>query len=90
MGCCSTVKASEEEEIIIFFNKLLKENNFNLNIINYNENYNKISKMSGNNFKKLCKKQIVRLGFIKIIQKDGKNLIKNKKMMKKYKKSYII
>ena len=79
MGCCSTVKASEEEEIIIFFNKLLKENNFNLNIINYNENYNKISKMSGNNFKKLCKKQIVRLGFIKIIQKDGKNLIKNKK-----------
>ena len=79
MGCCSSTKGSEEEEIMSYFNKLLKENDFIFDIKNYVLNYNKISKISGNNFKKLSKKQNVRIGFIKIIQKEGKNLaiIKN-------------
>ena len=72
MGCCSSVKTSEEEEIIKYFNKLLKEQNFNLDIKTYDENYNIISKLSGNNFKKLCKKQKVRFSFIKKIKEDKK------------------
>ena len=78
MGCCSTVKSSEEDEISTFFNKLLKENDFKFTIKNYKENYDKISKMSGNNFKKLCKKQNVCIAFIKIVKKDEKYLNDNK------------
>ena len=81
MGCCASEKSSEEEEIIIYFNKILKENDFNFTIKNYNENYNKIQKLSGNNFKKLSKKQNVRNNFIKIVKRDGKiiNYYTNKK-----------
>lgn len=74
MGCCSSAKSSEEDEIFSFFNKILKEKNFNLNIKNYMENYRNISKISGNNFKKLAKKQNVRLEFIKIIKKEGRSI----------------
>ena len=77
MGCCTTVKNSEEEEMILFFNKILKENHFKFNIKNYIDNYNAISKMSGNNFKKLCKKQKLRNAFIKIVKKDENNLLAN-------------
>ena len=72
MGCCANEKGSEEDEIYLYFNKILKENTFDFSIKNYSENYNKIQKLSGNNFKKLCKKQNVRIGFIKKIKKDGK------------------
>ena len=72
MGCCAVEKGLEEEEIIANFNKILKENEFDFNIKNYKENYNKISKLSGNNFKKLCKKQNVRVAFLTIIRKDRK------------------
>ena len=78
MGCCSTEKGSEEDQIILCFNKILKENHFNFNIKNYEENYQTISKLSGNNFKKLCKKQNVRIAFIKIIKNDGKIIAYNK------------
>ena len=72
MGCCASERWSEEEEIITNFNKILKENELEFNIKNYKENYNKISKLSGNNFRKLCKKQNVRIGFLRIIRKDRK------------------
>ena len=72
MGCCCNKKGSEEEEIYLYFNKILKENTFDFTIKSYSENYNKIQKLSGNNFKKLCKKQKVRIGFIKKIKNDGK------------------
>ena len=72
MGCCAAERNSEEEEIIANFNKILKENELDFNIKNYKENYNKISKLSGNNFKKLCKKQSVRIAFLRIIRKDRK------------------
>ena len=76
MGCCSSVKHSEEEEIINFFNKLYKENIFKLNIKNYQENYNKIYKLSGNNFKKLSKKKNVCVCFVKLLKKK-ENIIIN-------------
>ena len=79
MGCCKNVQSPEEENIISFFNRKLKEDNFYFTIKNYNENYDKISKFSGNNFKRLCKKQNVRLNFIKIIRKEINNWIKNNK-----------
>ena len=72
MGCCANEKGSEEDEILLYFNKILKENAFDFTIKNYSENYHKIQKLSGNNFKKLCKKQNVRIGFIKKIKNDGK------------------
>jgi len=78
MGCCSSVKHSEEEEIMNFFNKLYKENILNLNIKNYQENYNKISKLSGNNFKKLSKKQNVCVCFVKLLKKQENNIINSK------------
>ena len=79
MGCCKNVQSPEEENIISYFNKKLKENNFNFTIKNYQENYDKISKFSGNNFKRLCKKQNVRLNFIEILRKEENNWIKNNK-----------
>ena len=72
MGCCAAERGSEEEEIIANFNKIFKENELDFNIKNYQENKNKISKLSGNNFKKLCKKQNVRIEFLRIIRKDRK------------------
>lgn len=78
MGCCSSVKHSEEEEIINFFNKLYKESIDSLNIKNYQENYNKISKLSGNNFKKLSKKQNVCVCFVKLLKKQENNIINSK------------
>ena len=74
MGCCSSAKSSEEDVIFSFFDNILKEKNFNLKIKNYMENYRNISKISGNNFKKLAKKQDIRLKFIKLIKKEGRSI----------------
>ena len=79
MGCCENVEGPEEENILSFFNKKLKENIFNFTIINYQENYDKILKFSGNNFKRLCKKQNVRMNFIKILRKEEDSFIINNK-----------
>ena len=57
----------------------LKENNFNFTIKTYKEIYESISKFSGNNFKRLCKKQNIRLNFIKIIKKEENHFIKYNK-----------
>ena len=78
MGCCGNVQSSEEENILSFFNKKLKENHFNFNIKNYQDNYDAILKFSGNNFKRLCKKQNVRLNFVKILRKEETSFINNK------------
>ena len=79
MGCCKNVQSPEEDNILSFFNKKLKENNFNFTIKQYKDNYDMISKFSGNNFKRLCKKQNVRLNFIKLLRKEENILIKNNK-----------
>ena len=78
MGCCKSVQSSEEENILSFFKRKFKENNFHFTIKNYQENYDKILKYSGNNYKRLCKKQSVRLNFIEILKK-GNVFIKNNK-----------
>ena len=39
MGCCENVQSSEEENIFSFFNRKLKENNFNFTIKTYKEIY---------------------------------------------------
>ena len=75
MGCCSSVKRSEEEKIYEFFKRLMKDNDFVFDIKNYKDNYDKISNKSGNNFKKLSKKQNVCIEFIKIIKKEDNNSI---------------
>ena len=79
MGCCENVQSSEEENIFSSFNRKLKENNFNFTIKTYKEIYESISKFSGNNFKRLCKKQNIRLNFIKIIKKEENHFIKYNK-----------
>ena len=79
MGCCGNVQSSEEENILSFFNKKLKENYFNFTIKNYQDNYDKILKFSGNFFKRLCKKQNVRMNFIKILRKEENTFIINNK-----------
>ena len=92
MGCCSSVKHSEAEQIVNYFNGLLKENDFNFSIKNYKYNYDRISKISGNNFKKLSKKQDVCLEFIQIIKKNKSDFINNNQIEDEMKKIlyYII
>ena len=75
MGCCSSVKRSEEEKINEFFKRLMKDNNFVFDIKSYKDNYDKISNKSGNNFKKLCRKQNVCIEFMKIIKKEENNSV---------------
>ena len=79
MGCCKNVQSPEEENILSFFNRKLKENNFIFTIRKYQENYDMISKFSGNYFKRLCKKQNVRVNFVKLLRKEERYLIKNNK-----------
>ena len=79
MGCCGSIQSTEEEDIISFFKSKLKENNFNFTIKNYQENYDKISKFSGNSFKRLCKKHFVRLNFINILRTEENTFIKSNK-----------
>ena len=76
MGCCST-KISEEKSIYNFFINLNKTNKFEFTIENYDNIYEDILKKSNNNFKKLEKKQEVRIKFIKLINKYIKNIQKN-------------
>ena len=78
MGCCSGIKTPEGQGIYHNFNSILKHNNFNFSISNYGENFEKIIKLSGNNFKKLSKKQNVRIDFLLKIYSNIKNLKLNK------------
>ena len=70
MGCCSPEKKPEENEIYSFFHKMEKEKQFNFTIEKYEENYDIIINLSSNKFKKLKKKQQVRLGFVMEILKN--------------------
>ena len=70
MGCCSAEKKPEENEIFSFFHKMEKEKQFNFTIEKYEENYDIIINLSSNKFKKLKKKQQVRLGFVNEILKN--------------------
>ena len=79
MGCCENVQTPEEENILSFFNKKLKENGFYFSIKNYQDNYDKILKFSGNIFKRLSKKQNVRLNFIKKLREKETLFINNNK-----------
>ena len=79
MGCCENVQTPEEENILSFFNKKLKENGLYFSIKNYQDNYDKILKFSGNIFKRLSKKQNVRLNFIKKLREKETLFINNNK-----------
>ena len=70
MGCCSPEKKPEENEIYFFFLKMEKEKQFNFTIEKYEDNYDIIINLSSNKFKKLKKKQQVRLGFVSEILKN--------------------
>ena len=70
MGCCHPEKKPEENEILSFFNKMERENKFEFNIEKYEENYDNIINLSSNTFKKLKKKQQVRIGFVGEILKN--------------------
>ena len=54
----------EENEIYSFFQKMEREQHFTFTIENYEENYERIITLSSNKFKKLKKKQQVRIGFV--------------------------
>ena len=79
MGCCENVQTPEEENILSFFNKKLKENGLYFSIKKYQDNYDKILKFSGNIFKRLSKKQNVRLNFIKKLREKETLFINNNK-----------
>ena len=65
IGCCKPEqKFDENAEVYNFFHKMEKETNFDYTIENYDENYNKIKSLSSNKFKKLEKKQSLRLNFL--------------------------
>ena len=70
MGCCHPEKKPEENEILSFFNKMEREHKFNFTIEKYEENYEIIINLSSNSFKKLKKKQQVRIGFVSEIMKN--------------------
>ena len=73
MGCChpeKKVEGNEINEIYSFFQKMEREHHFNYTIDNYEENYELIITLSSNKFKKLKKKQQVRIGFVNEILKN--------------------
>ena len=69
MGCRQQEQKPEENEIYIFFHKMEKETEFKYAILEYDKNYEKIQNLSKNKFKKLERKQSVRIGFIDEIMK---------------------
>ena len=70
MGCCPREQKPEEYELLSFFHKMERENKFEFNIEKYEENYDLIINLSSNAFKKLKKKQQVRIGFVGEIMKN--------------------
>ena len=69
MGCRQKEQTPEEDEIYNFFYKMMKETVFDYTIKGYEKNYDQISQLSKNKFKKLEKKQHVRIGFVKEVMK---------------------
>ena len=69
MGCKQKEQTPEESEIYLFFYKMMKETEFDYTIQGYDKNYEQISQLSKNQFKKLEKKQHVRIGFVKEVLK---------------------
>ena len=70
MVCCHPEKKPEESEILSFYHKMEKEAKFIYTIDKYEENYEIIINLSSNTFKKLKKKQQVRIGFVREIIKN--------------------
>ena len=79
MGCCHPEKKIEENEIYSFFQKMEKEQHFTFTIDNYEDNYELIITLSSNKFKKLKKKQQVRLGFVNEILKNINKIYNSEK-----------
>ena len=69
MGCRQKEQRPEENDLYIFFYKMMKETEFEYSIKNYEKNYEQISISSKNKFKKLEKKQSVRIGFVNEIMR---------------------
>ena len=86
MGCFHPEKKPEENEILSFFHKMERENKFNFNIEKYEENYEIIINLSSNTFKKLKKKQQVRIGFVREIIKSINKIFEEEKEEKITKK----
>ena len=86
MGCCHPEKKPEEYELLSFFHKMERENKFNFNIEKYEENYDIIINLSSNTFKKLKKKQHVRIGFVGEIIKNMHKIYTEEKEEKLTKK----
>ena len=69
MGCRQKEQRPEENEIYLFFHKLRQETELDYTIKGYEKNYEQILISSKNKFKKLEKKQTVRIGFVNEVMK---------------------
>ena len=69
MGCKQKEQRPEENEIYIFFHKLRQETNLDYTIKGYEKNYEEILILSKNTFKKLERKQNVRINFVNELMK---------------------
>ena len=69
MGCKQKEQRPEENEIYIFFHKLRQETELDYTIKGYEKNYEQILFLSKNIFKKLEKKQNVRINFVNELMK---------------------
>ena len=80
MGCCCCKKViQEDKEIYNFFHNMSTSNKFNFTILNYQTNFDLIKNKSGNNFKKLEKKQNIRLKFFKELSKNINKHLSNER-----------
>ena len=80
MGCCCCRKVvPEDKEIYNFFHNMSTSNKFNYTILNYQTNFDLIKNKSGNNFKKLEKKQNIRLKFFKELSKNINKHLSNER-----------
>ena len=77
--CCSNENYPQERKIFDSFEKMDKNNIKSFNIINYDENYEKISEQYKNNFDKIGQFQYLRINFMKQLKRHILNENENYK-----------
>ena len=77
--CCSNGNYPQERKIFDSFEKMDKNNIKAFNIINYDENYEKISEQYKNNFDKIGQFQYLRINFMKQLKRHILNENENYK-----------
>ena len=77
--CCSNENYPQERKIFDSFEKMDKNNIKAFNIINYDENYEKISEQYKNNFDKIGQFQYLRINFMKQLKRHILNENENYK-----------